>query len=58
MSPLVLIQRATQRKQRLSQAQFLMAKAYRGVSYTSVSKDLSPVQSHPTKTYRGIAYTN
>ena len=58
MSPLVLIQRATQRKQRLNQAQFLMAKAYRGVSYTFVSRDNSPTLLHPTKTYRGIAYTS
>lgn len=58
MSPLVLIQRATQRKQRLNQAQFLMAKAYRGVSYTSVTKDSSPTLLHPVKTYRGIAYTS
>lgn len=58
MSPLVLIQRATQRKQRLNQAQFLMAKAYRGVSYASVKKDSSLIQLHPAKTYRGIAYTN
>ena len=58
MSPLVLIQRAVQRKQRLEQAQFLMAKAYRGVSYASVSKDSSPIQLHSAKTYRGIAYTS
>ena len=58
MSPLVLIQRATQRKQRLNQAQFLMAKAYRGVSYTSVSRGSGSAQPHPTKTYRGIAYIN
>ena len=58
MSPLVLIQRATQRKQRLNQAQFLMAKAYRGVSYASVSKDPNPPLLHSAKTYRGIAYTS
>ena len=58
MSPLVLIQRATQRKQRLNQAQFLMAKTYRGVSYASIQKDSSPVQLHPAKKYRGIAYTD
>jgi hypothetical protein len=58
MSPLVLIQQAAKRKQRLNQAQFLMAKAYRGVSYVSASGGISPVQLQSIKTYRGIAYTN
>ena len=58
MSPLVLIQQAAQRRQRLNQAQFLMAKAYRGVSYASVQGDSTPAQLHPVKTYRGIAYTS
>ena len=58
MSPLVMIQQVAKRKQRLNQAQFLMAKAYRGVSYASVKEDLSPVQLHQVKTYRGIEYTN
>jgi len=56
MSPLILIKRSTQRKQRLNEAQFLMAKAYRGVPYSS-SGDSAPRTSTPTKTYRGVKYS-
>jgi len=56
MSPLVLIKRSTQRKQRLNEAQFLMAKAYRGVPYSSLG-DSAPKISSPAKTYRGVKYS-
>ena len=56
MSPLVLIQRATQRKQRLDQAQFLMAKAYRGVPYSAKQGNHSPQVQSSIKQYRGIEY--
>jgi hypothetical protein len=58
MSPLILIQRATQRKQRLNQAQFLMAKAYRGVSYSSEQGNHLPLSSDSQKKYRGIEYAS
>ena len=56
MSPLILIKRSVQRKQRLTEAQFLMAKAYRGVPYSSSSGD-HPKADIPAKTYRGIRYS-
>jgi hypothetical protein len=56
MSPLILIKRSIQRKQRLNEAQFLMAKAYRGVSYSS-SGDSTPKISSSAKTYRGVKYS-
>ena len=57
MSPLAMIQRAIVRRQRLNDARFLMAKAYRGVEYTTLpiisgQKDTVP----PTCTWRGVAY--
>ena len=58
MSPLVLIQRATQRKQRLNQAQFLMAKAYRGVPYSAKRGNHSPQAQSSIKQYRGIEYSS
>lgn len=56
MSPLSLIQRSIQRKRRLNEAQFLMAKAYRGVPYTRISGDFTPKTSSITKKYRGVEY--
>lgn len=57
MSPLAMIKRALVRRQRLNDARFLMAKAYRGVEYTTLStisdtKDSEP----PTCSWRGVAY--
>jgi hypothetical protein len=56
MSPLILIKRSTQRKERLNEAQFLMAKAYRGVPYSS-PRDFTPRTNTPTKIYRGIKHS-
>jgi hypothetical protein len=55
MSPLALIQRSIQRKQRQDDARFLMAKAYRGIDYTSahqppITRELKQL------TYRGLSY--
>ena len=58
MSPLSLIKRSMQRKLRLNKAQFLMAKAYRGVSYTRIPADIAPKSSPSTKKYRGIEYVS
>lgn len=58
MSPLSLIKRSMQRQLRLSEAQFLMAKAYRGVSYTRIPADIAPKTSPTSKKYRGIEYVS
>ena len=58
MSPLSLIKRSMQRQLRLSEAQFLMAKAYRGVSYTRIPADIAPKPSPSLKKYRGIEYVS
>lgn len=57
MSPLALIQRSILRKQRQEDARFLMAKAYRGIRYTSAHQ---PPITQETKqlTYRGKSYTH
>ena len=57
MSPLFIIKQATIRKQRLNSAQFLMAKAYRGIPIASGTGDIIP-KSTSLKTYRGIEYTS
>ena len=57
MTPLQMIQRATQRKQRQDDARFLMAKAYRGIDYTSAHQP--PITKEPKRlTYRGSSYTH
>ena len=58
MSPLSLIKRSMQRKLRLNEAQFIMAKAYRGVSYTRIPADTAPHPQPTTKKYRGIEYVS
>ena len=56
MSPLALIQRSMQRKQRQDDARFLMAKAYRGIDYTSAHQP--PITKEVKQlTYRGKSYT-
>lgn len=57
MSPLALIQRSMQRKQRQDDARFLMAKAYRGIDYTSAHQP--PITKEVKQlTYRGRKYTH
>ncbi len=58
MSPLSLIKRSIQRQLRLNEAQFLMAKAYRGVSYTRIPADIAPKSTSCLKKYRGIEYVS
>jgi len=58
MSPLSLIKRSMQRKLRLTEAQFLMAKAYRGVSYSRIPADIAPKPQPISKRYRGIEYVS
>jgi hypothetical protein len=55
MNVLQMIKQQHSRKQRLSKAQFLMSKTYRGTDYTSAHQ--APVlDSHPSLCYRGQGY--
>ena len=55
MNVLQIIKDNQARKERLSKAQFLMSKCYRGSDYTSAHQ--APVlDSHPRLTYRGQGY--
>ncbi len=56
MSPLALIKRTIERKERLSSAQMahLRSKAYRGVSYTQAKQGQ---EIHGLLTYRGLSYS-
>jgi len=57
MNTLQIIKERQQKRQRLSDAQRLMAKAYRGVDYTDLNHD-RPNRSKPADlTYRGIRYS-
>jgi len=52
MNVLQMIKNQRERKQRLSRAQFLMSKTYRGTDYTSAHQ--APViDDHPRLMYRG-----
>lgn len=56
MNHLQLIKERIERLQRLTEAQRLMAKAYRGVEYVDAVHD-RPTKDKPTDLiYRGIAY--
>ena len=55
MNILQIIQNQQIQKKRLSEAQFLMSKCYRGSDYTSAHQ--APIlDSHPHLTYRGQGY--
>ena len=55
MDVLNMIRNGQQKRARLSQAQFLMSKTYRGADYTSAHQ--APVlDSHPELCYRGHGY--
>lgn len=55
MNVLNMIRDGQQKRARLSQAQFLMSKTYRGTDYTSAHQ--APVlDSHPELCYRGHGY--
>jgi hypothetical protein len=59
MNVLDLIRTKILKKKRLNDAQFLMAKAYRGVPYVDAHHD-APEEKHEPKelTYRGQSYTH
>jgi len=57
MNVLDLIKTKTIRNQRLNAAQFLMAKAYRGVAYVDAHHDSPETSKEPKHlTYRGHQY--
>ncbi len=61
MNVLNLIRTGILKAQRLDDAQFLMAKAYRGVAYVDAHHDEHrPASASPTRvlTYRGRPYTH
>jgi len=56
MNHLQMIKEGMQKRARLTEAQRLMAKAYRGVEYVDAVHD-RPTKDKPTDlTYRGISY--
>jgi hypothetical protein len=55
MNFLSLIQARQQKAARLHEAQYLLAKAYRGVEYSKVE---GKPKGHPTCTYRGVSYVS
>ena len=57
MNTLQMIKEYQQKRQRLFEAQKMMAKAYRGVPYTDLNHD-RPKKDKPTElSYRGIHYS-
>lgn len=55
MNVLEMIRNGQEKRARLSQAQFLMSKTYRGADYVSAHQ--APVlDSHPALIYRGTGY--
>jgi hypothetical protein len=59
MNVLDLIRTKILKAQRLDDAQFLMAKAYRGVAYVDAHHDeLKPEQTTKELTYRGHHYAH
>lgn len=57
MNHLSLIKQAAIKRQRLSEAQKLMAKAYRGVSYADAHYGCPEPKKPSDLTYRGIHYS-
>ena len=55
MNFLSLIQAKQQKAARLHEAQYLLAKAYRGVKYTEVNGE---PKGHHSCTYRGVQYVS
>ena len=56
MNILSMIQRKEQKQAALSHSQFLMAKSYRGIDYTSAHQSPAKLAVH-THTNRGVDYT-
>lgn len=57
MNTLNIIREKAAKRARLSQAQRLMAKAYRGVEYTDLNHDRPKKSRQTDLTYRGIVYS-
>jgi hypothetical protein len=57
MNHLSMIKARLQKEQRLSEAQRLMAKAYRGVAYTDAHHGRPETRKPSDLTYRGIRYS-
>ena len=55
MNVLQMIKQQHNRTQRLSEAQFLMSKTYRGADYTSAHQ-APTLEKHPNLCYRGQGY--
>mgnify|MGYP001580736049 CR=1 FL=1 len=55
MNVLQMIKQQYNREKRLSEAQFLMSKTYRGTDYTSAHQ-APTLGSHPSLCYRGQGY--
>ena len=55
MNVLQMIREGSQKRARLSEAQFLMSKTYRGTSYTSAHQP-PLLETHPDLCYRGHGY--
>jgi hypothetical protein len=56
MNHLALIKEGMQKRARLSEAQRLMAKAYRGVEYVDAVHDRPKKDGQTDLVYRGISY--
>ncbi len=56
MNILTLIQKQIQKRAALTDAQFMMAKSYRGINYTSAHQSPTRLASQ-SRSYRGIAYS-
>ena len=57
MNTLQMIKERQQKRQRLSDAQRLMAKAYRGVDYVDAHHSCPELKRASDLTYRGIRYS-
>ena len=57
MNTLQMIKEQQQKRQRLSEAQKLMAKAYRGVSYTDAHHGRPEPKRSTDLKYRGLRYS-
>lgn len=57
MNTLNIIRERVAKRARLSEAQRLMAKAYRGVEYTDLNHDRPSKARRTDLTYRGIRYS-
>ena len=57
MNTLQMIRQAQLKRQRLFEAQKMMAKAYRGVPYTDLNHDRPHKEKPSELSYRGVRYS-